>query len=94
MNTYRKLYVIFEKDFFGCLTMGVLLQSIVGGVAAMYELMNGTGPAQMLQLFVTVAACMIYNGAVMAQQTPKVVFNALLASLGANTVLIVANLIF
>jgi hypothetical protein len=93
MSTYQKLYATFEKDFFGCLTMGVLLQSIVGGIAAMYVLTNGTSPMQMVQLFVVVAVSMGYNGAVMAQRPPKVVFNALLLSLSVNTLLIVANLL-
>jgi len=93
MNTYQKLYAIFEKDFFGCLTMGILVNSIVASISAMYVLINGTGPAQMIQLFVAVATAMCYNGAVMAQRPPKTVFNILLLSLGMNALLIVANLL-
>ncbi len=94
MSTYQIFYNRFERDFFGCLTTGILVQSIVGGIAAMYILMHGTSAGRMVQLFFVVLFCMLYNGAVYSQQKPKVIFNALLLSLAANSLFIIANLIW
>lgn len=93
MNTYNRLYSKFEMDFFGCLTTGVLVQSIIGGIAAMYVLTNGTSPGQMVQLFLVVAGCMVYNGAVLAAQKPKVIFNLLIVSLTISVAMITINLL-
>ncbi|RZJ31055.1 MAG: hypothetical protein EOO48_03230 [Flavobacterium sp.] len=93
MNTYQKLYSRFEQDFFGCLTTGVLVQSIIGAIAAMYVLMHGTHPAQMVELFFVVACCMLYNGAVLAQQKPKTIFNVLMISLLVNSIMIAINVL-
>lgn len=91
MSTYEKMYGRFERDFFGCIATGVMVQSIVGGVAAMYVLMHGNGIFQMIQLFVVVAMAIMYNGAVLAQQKPKTIFNTLLLSLGVNALMILLN---
>ena len=93
MNTYGKLYGKFERDFMGCTTTGVLVQSIVGAIAAMYVLMHGTTPMQMIQLFFVVGSCMMYNGSVLSQQKPKVIFNILLVSITINIIIAVLNII-
>jgi hypothetical protein len=92
MSTYQFFYNRFQRDFFGCTTTGVLVQSIVGAISAMYVLMHGTSTAQMMQLFCVVACCMLYNGAVLSQQKPKTIFNILLISITVNTLIAVINL--
>ncbi len=91
MSTYDKIYSKFEYGFFGSIVLGVLASSCIGGIAAMAVLENGTSPFQLFQLFLVVAASMTFNGSVLSQQKPKVVFNLLLASLITNTVLAILN---
>lgn len=93
MNTYEKIFHQFEYGFFGSCTLGILASSCIGGIAAMAVLQNGTSPAQIFQLFLVVASAMTFNGSVLSQQKPKVVFNTLLLSIVVNTVLIAFNFI-
>ncbi|MBF0694204.1 MAG: hypothetical protein IR153_04005 [Flavobacterium sp.] len=94
MSTYEAFYGKFERNIMGFTATGVLVQAIVGGIAAMYVLMNGTSIRQMMQLFVVVACCMIFNGAVLSQQKPRVVYNLLIVSLVANFIITMINLIW
>ena len=91
MNIYQKYYQAFERGFIGYATMGVLSQSCVGSVAAMMILQNGTGLLGMIQLFLVVISCMAFNGAVLSQQKPKLVFNILLWSITLSSVIIAYN---
>jgi len=91
MNTYNDYYTRFERGFFGNCTLGILGSSCLGGIAAMSVLQNGTSFFQMFQLFIVVVSCMLFNGAVLSQQKPKVVFNLLLWSITACTVLALVN---
>jgi len=91
MSTYQNLLNTYKSGYYGFTTMSVMVQSCLGGLTAMFILMNGTSPAQMVQLFFTVILCSGFNGAVLAQQSPKLVFNLLLASVITNIVLIVVN---
>lgn len=91
MSTYDKYYEKFEDGFFANSTVGVLVQSCVGGVAAMAVLQNGTSFAQMLQLFLVVSCSIGYNGAILSQQKPKIIFNMLLLSVGLNLLIATLN---
>ncbi|RZJ35592.1 MAG: hypothetical protein EOO51_04425 [Flavobacterium sp.] len=93
MITYQKIYNKFEQDFMACTTTGVLVQSIVGAIAAMYVLMHGTEPQYMVELFLVIACCMAYNGAVLSQQKPKITFNLLMVSLVVNTIIAAINVV-
>lgn len=93
MNTYQKIFSQFEYGFFGSITLGILGSSCLGGIAAMAVLQNGTSPAQMFQLFLVVASAMTFNGSVLSQQKPKVIFNLLIASVAINTILTAVNFI-
>ncbi|MES2485016.1 MAG: hypothetical protein V4581_03595 [Bacteroidota bacterium] len=75
----------------GFTTLSVMVQSCIGGLTAMTILMNGTSPAQMVQLFFTVILCSGFNGAVLAQQSPKLVFNLLIVSVVVNILLMIVN---
>ena len=91
MNYYHKYLDGYTRGFIGFNTLGILFQSCWGSVAAMTVLQNGNSPRQMVQLFFVVILCMLFNGAVMAQQKPKVVFNLLLASIFINAFIILLN---
>ncbi len=93
MSTYQKVYGGFERSFMGVTTIAVLVQSCLGGIAAMAVLMNGTSFIQMLQLFMVVCACIGFNGAVLSQQKPKVTFNILVGGVIVNIILAAVNFI-
>ena len=75
MNTYENVYHQFEKGFLGSCALGILVQSCVGGIAAMLILELGNGFLQMIQLFLVVAACITFNGSILSMQKPRTVFN-------------------
>lgn len=91
MNTLDKFYVQFEQDFFASSTIGVLVQSCIGGIAAMKVLEHGTSLFQMMQLFLVVVLAIMYNGAILSQQKPKTVFNLLLLSVTVNSLIAAYN---
>jgi len=91
MSLYNRYFSVFERGFIGFCTLGILAQSCMGSIAAMSILQNGTSVANMFQLFLVVVSCMAFNGAVLAQQKPKVVFNILIWSVLLSIVIAVAN---
>lgn len=93
MSVYSKYLDNFENGFLGYCTLGVLGQSCLGSIAAMCVLQNGTSLANMFQLFLVVISCMAFNGAVLAQLKPKVVFNVLIWSVLLSIVISVMNLL-
>lgn len=93
MSTYQNLLNNYTRGYLGFSTLGVMVQSCVGGLAAMAILMHGNSVAQMIQLFLAVVVCVSYNGALLSQLPAKITFNLFWASCIINTVLFVANLI-
>lgn len=91
MSTYEKFYGEFERMFFANCAITVLVQSCMGGIAAMAVLMNGTGLLQMSQLFMVVILSIGFNGTILSQQKPKVIYNAFLISFSVNLLLAVIN---
>ena len=91
MSYYQKYLDGYTRGFVGFNTLGILFQSCWGSVAAMTVLQNGNSPRQMVQLFFVVILCMGFNGAVLAQQKPKVIFNLLLASVFVNAFILLLN---
>jgi len=91
MSTYNKYFQRFEASFFASITMGVLVSSIMGGIAAMAVLMNGTSPFQMMQLFFVVVAAIGFNGSILSQQSPRTIYNFLIASLTLTTIVTTIN---
>ena len=91
MSYYQKYLDGYTRGFVGFNTLGILFQSCWGSVAAMMVLQNGNTPRQMVQLFFVVILCMGFNGAVLAQQKPKIVFNLLLASVFINAFILLLN---
>lgn len=94
MQRYQTLFTRFKEMYYASVTMGIIASSCAGSVAAMLILMNGYGLWQMLQLFLIVAVAMTYNAAVLAQLKPKFIFNTLLVSLSASTVVIAGYILF
>jgi len=80
MTTYQNFYNQFEKGFLASCALGILVQSGLGGIAAMAILENGNGPLQMFQLFIVVVACITFNGSIISVQKPKTVFNIFIVS--------------
>ena len=91
MSTYQKYYGTFERSYMGFTTISVMIQSIIGGIAAMAVLMHGNSLGQMFQLFLVVCGCVMFNGAVLSQQKPKVVFNILIMSFITCTIIAIIN---
>ncbi|QYJ67568.1 hypothetical protein [Flavobacterium litorale] len=94
MKIYQKYLKIYSEGLIGYATLSILFQSCLGSAAAMYILINGVNPMQMVQLFIVVILCMIFNGAVLSQQSAKTIFNLLLLSVFASTLLIIINALF
>lgn len=94
MSTYKKYLDGYTRGYIGFNTIAILFQSCWGSVAAMVVLQNGVSPRQMIQLFFVVILCMVFNGSVLSQQKPKIVFNLLLASVFVNAIIIVLNVFF
>lgn len=93
MSAYKNLLENYTRGYLGFSTLGVMIQSCVGGLAAMAILMHGNTPAQMVQLFIAVVLCVSYNGALLSQLSPKITFNLFWASITFNSFLFVLNMI-
>ena len=93
MSTYQYFLQSYTRGFLGFSTLGVMVQSCVGGLAAMTILMNGNAPIQMVQLFIAVVLCVSYNGALLSQLSPRITFNLFWTSVIVNTFLFIINLI-
>ncbi len=91
MKIYHHYFEVFQRGFIGFCTLGILAQSCLGSIAAMSILQNGTSFINMFQLFLVVISCMAFNGAVLAQQKPKVVFNILIWSMLLSIVISILN---
>jgi len=92
MNTYLKYQENYKHGLIGFATLSILAQSCLGSFAAMFILMGGTSPAQMVQLFFVTIFCMIYNGAVLSQQKAYVSFAILAVSVFLSLLFIAINI--
>lgn len=91
MSLYQKTLEDFQRGYLGFATLSIIGQSCLGGAAAMYILQNGTSFFQMMQLAIVVLASSIVNGAILAQQKPKLVFNLIIASVALSALMIILN---
>jgi len=92
MNFYQKYLDGYKHGIIGFATLSILGQSCLGSIAAMFILMGGTSPLQMIQLFFITIFCMIYNGAVLSQQKAKLSFGILAISISLSLITITLNL--
>lgn len=86
---YTKLFNQFKEGYLGYGTLGLLLQSCVGGIAAMFILKQDGGDLQKFELFLTTALCMAYNASFYANFNKKFIFNLLITSVAINCFLII-----
>lgn len=94
MTLYQKTFEDFKRGYLGFATLAIIGQSCLGSAAAMYILKNGNSVPQMFQLALIVIVCMVVNGAILAQQKPKIVFNLIITSVVASVLMIVLNTLF
>lgn len=91
MNAYQNAFGNFKNGFFGSCALAIMVQSCIGGIAAMAILGHGAGPWQLAQLLVVVGACITFNGSVLSVQKPRTIFNLLIAASTVCTLLAVLN---
>lgn len=88
---YNNLLTEFKRGQSGYATIAIIGQSCIGSAAAMLLLMSdlATFPKMSLLFLVTIL-CMNFNGAVLAQLKPKIIFNILIISVLFNCSIIFA----
>ncbi|MWB95682.1 hypothetical protein GON26_15045 [Flavobacterium sp. GA093] len=91
MTLYQTSFENFNKNYMGSAAMAVIVQSCLGGAAAMYVLSNGTSITQMLQLAIIVLASVFANTSILAQMKHKVIFNLIILSTVLSTLFILIN---
>lgn len=91
MSYYQKNLEAYRRGAMGFNALAVMVQSCIGGIAAMTVLQNGSSPAQMIQLFFVVIFSSAFNGAVLSQQKPKLLFDLLILSVVGNTAIALFN---
>ncbi len=93
MKIYKEYLEEYKKGLIGYTPLAIIGQSCLGSVAAMFILMNGNSALQMFQLFIITILCMFYNGAMLAQQKPKLSFNLLIISVFFSILFSIMNAI-
>lgn len=91
MTLYQKTLGDFQESFIGFAALVIIGQSCLGGAAAMYILENGNGIPQMIQLGLVVITCTLVNVGILAQLTPKTVFNMTIFSVILSMLAIAMN---
>ena len=91
MTLYQTSFENFNRYYMGSAAMAVIVQSCLGGAAAMYVLSNGTSLTQMLQLAIIVLASVFANTSILAQMKHKVIFNLIILSTVLSTLFILIN---
>lgn len=93
MTLYQKTLGDFQQSYVGYAALVIIGQSCLGGAAAMYILGNGNSLLQMIQLGFVVVTCTLVNVAVLAQLTPKTVFNMTIFSALLSILSILVNVL-
>lgn len=91
MEIYQKSFENFKESYIAFTTLAVIGQSCLGSIGAMYILSNGTSPFQMVQLALIVIICMSVNTSILAQLSPKTVFNLIITSVISSIFFIIVN---
>ncbi len=93
MTLYQKSLLDFQQSYVGFAALVIIGQSCLGGAAAMYILENGTNLFQMIQLGFVVITCTLVNVGILAQLTPKTVFNMTIFSVALSMLMIALNVL-
>lgn len=92
MTLYTRYYEEFQDKYTMYIPLTIILQSCLGGIAAMYILMNGLDTiSSLIQLGLCVIVTSFYNASILAQLKGKWVFNTLIFSLVMSVVFILVN---
>lgn len=91
MTLYQKTLGDFQQSYVGFAAFVIIGQSCLGGAAAMYILENGATFFQMIQLGLVVITCTFVNVGILAQLSPKTVFNMTIFSAALSLLMIVLN---
>jgi len=91
MTLYQKTLGDFQQSYVGFAALVIIGQSCLGGVAAMYILENGNSLLQMIQLGFVCITCTVVNVAILAQLSPKTVFNLTIFSAILSMLMIALN---
>ncbi len=91
MTLYKEAFENFNKNYIGFAAIAIIGQSCLGSIAAMCILSNGTSLTQMIQLGIIVLICMFVNTSILAQMTPKLVFNLIITSSILSVFFIILN---
>lgn len=92
MTLYSNAFEKFNTNYIASAALSILVQSCLGGAAAMAVLSNGTSLTQMIQLVLVVFISMLANTSILAQMKHKFVFNAVIASIISSIFFIIINL--
>tara|TARA_R110002072_G_scaffold172324_9_gene326403 strand:+ start:221 stop:505 length:285 start_codon:yes stop_codon:yes gene_type:complete len=90
---YGTLLTEFNEMYYTYAALGIIASSCIGSIAAMLILMQGTGPLQMLEMFLVVSVAMWFNATILAQLKPKMVLNSLMVSVFVSILIIILHLI-
>lgn len=82
----------FHEMYYLGIVLGIIASSCIGSIAATLALVDLPGGFELFQLCVSVGTAMWFNATVLAQLNIKTVFNSLLISLIANTLIIILHL--
>lgn len=93
MTLYQKTLGDFQQSYVGFAALVIIVQSCLGGAAAMYILENGNSIPQMIQLGFVVLTCTLVNVGILAQLTPKTVFNMTIFSVLLSMMMIAMNVL-
>ncbi len=93
MTLYQKTLGDFQQSYVGFAALVIIGQSCLGGIAAMYILENGNALPQMIQLGMVVLTCTLVNVGILAQLTPKTVFNMTIFSVVLSILAIAMNML-
>ena len=83
----------FVFDYYMYVPLTIVMNSIIGSIATMTILMQGTSLLSGIELTICVSLCMGYNAALLAGINRKFAFKFLLVTLVVNLLLIVVTLL-
>ncbi|MFD0963793.1 hypothetical protein [Pseudofulvibacter geojedonensis] len=93
VKLYKRLSIEFEEAYYLNAAITIMLQSVIGAIAAMVILANMKNSNYgIFQLGLCIGLSSIFNALILGQIKPKIVFKGLLLSVVVNILLIVINI--
>ena len=89
-NRYNKFIESLQPNYFGLISMAILIGSIIGGIAAMYIFEDD---APLWQFALCLGFSMANNVFAIAQAPIKLIWNTFMLTIIVNAAIIVAHLI-